>query len=85
MSNIEKLYDIQLSLDREESEMLVQILEAFACGIEDTDFWSGGNSEQTISLIDNFVSTITLHTEEHEIEDVVSFSTNNGWWYCKGG
>jgi hypothetical protein len=64
------IHNIQLCLDEPSAKLLIQILEAFACEIDDTDSWSGGKTEDTINLIDyiNSVTTLCLKNEETDEE-----------------
>jgi|18_taG_2_1085343.scaffolds.fasta_scaffold11255_2 hypothetical protein len=81
-----KEYDIQLALDQQEALLLVQILEAFACEIENEDCWSGGSSKETINLVDNIVSTIMLSVKDEESSEAeVDFKNTSKWLYHKGG
>ena len=81
-----KEYDIQLALSEQEAGLLVQILEAFACEIENTDCWSGGNSKETIKLVDDIVSTIILSVKDEESSEAeVDFKNASKWLYHKGG
>ena len=77
--NKSEIYNIQLCLDEPSARLLIQILEAFACEIDDTDSWSGGKTEDTIKLIDYINSVTALCLNSEELDEEIDEEIGAGW------
>jgi len=88
MRNTQEIYDIQLSLTREEADLLLDALEEYGLEAHNSATYTGSTDElKVVDSVDNIVSMITLSMVEQEpsAEEGVDFQNKSKWLYHKGG